>query len=52
MMMHALPKGLLAIFNLTQQIRGEARIVDGLLALTPMRSRRPSQSSMKDSTPT
>ena len=39
------------IFNLTQNISGEVRIVDAHSASVPVRSRRPAQSSVKDSKP-
>jgi transposase, IS6 family len=48
--MRALRKGQAAIFNLTQDIPGEPRIVERASASVPVRSRRPSQSSVKAST--
>lgn len=47
--MRALRKGHAAIFNLTQGIRGEAASLNALSALVTVRSRRPSQSSVKAS---
>jgi IS6 family transposase len=47
--MRALRKGQAAVFNLTQDICAEARIVDALSASVPLRSRRPSPLSVTDS---
>lgn len=47
--MRALRKGQAVLFNLTQDICGEARIVEHASAWVPVRSRRPSQSSAKES---
>jgi hypothetical protein len=45
--MRALRKDQAAIFNLTQDIRGEARIVERAFGSVPVCSRRPSHSSAK-----
>jgi IS6 family transposase len=44
--MRALRKGQAAIFNLTRDIRGEARIVEPAFGIHPLRLRRPSQVSV------
>jgi IS6 family transposase len=48
--MRALRKGQAAIFSFTQDIRGEARIVERAFGIGPLRSRRLSLSSGKSST--